>query len=321
MHMPLQLSAGNHSRQETTQRGLAVHHSLSSTKECETNLWLLFRRPSWTSCKNMPIFQSKCSPTSIMGGTSGSYFPKIRHLAQKQWIYPINTCACTWWPIQLGQYYLEICCWNASITWDSNKIGPNALSSGSRDSICQWTHHGITWKFSYKEGCKMQELPGQWDPDIQLTAHSDLDIKYKIQCIATSKGIHTLGICLAPNSNDHDEFDYQLKQATNIKQCLSKALLGQEHVNIGFQSIWQAMIQYPLRATCFTAKQCQKSKQNTFQCFFNAWASIKQWWQPSGMDLCTLGVLMCSIWKWNRESWKQNLFFLTYARMMKLEKC
>ena len=49
-----------------------------------------------------------------------------------------------------------------------------------------------------------------------------------------------------------------MQQALSMKQQISKAPLGCKHVHIGFQSIWRAMIQYPLGATCFTAKQRQK---------------------------------------------------------------
>ena len=69
---------------------------------------------------------------------TGSYFPKIGNLAKRQWIYTINMCACTWWwPDGLGKYHLEIHCWSASLAWDSNEEGPNALSSNCRDSTCQ----------------------------------------------------------------------------------------------------------------------------------------------------------------------------------------
>ena len=43
-----------------------------------------------------------------------------------------------------------------------------------------------------------------------------------------------------------------------MKQCLCPAPVGRSHAYVSFQSIWKAMIQYPLGATCFTAKQCQK---------------------------------------------------------------
>ena len=55
-----------------------------------------------------------------------------------------------------------------------------------------------------------------------------------------------------------------------IKQRLSKAPLGREHTHIGFQSIWRAMIQYPLGATCFTSQQCKKI-ENKYLPTFLSW--------------------------------------------------
>ena len=91
-----------------------------------------------------------------------------------------------------------------------------------------------------------------------LTTGGDLNTHYRIQQMATQKGIRTLSIWLAPDGNDCDEYQYQMQQATTIKQHLSKAPLGCKHTQIDFQSIWHTMIQYPLGATCFTSKQCQK---------------------------------------------------------------
>ena len=43
-----------------------------------------------------------------------------------------------------------------------------------------------------------------------------------------------------------------------MKQRLCQAPIGRSHAYAGFQSIWKAMLQYPLGAMCFTSKQCQK---------------------------------------------------------------
>jgi hypothetical protein len=69
-------------------------------------------------------------------------------------------------------------------------------------------------------------------------------------------GKHTLGVRLAPDGNDRDELKYRQQQATKMQQKIAAAPLGREYIGIGFRAIWQAMIQYPLGATCFTDKQC-----------------------------------------------------------------
>ena len=103
----------------------------------------------------------------------------------------------------------------------------------------------------------MNDMPTD-DYDIKLTAGDDLSMFHTIQRVPTTKGIRTLGVQLAPDGNDKDEFQYRLQQASIIKQRLCKAPLGREHTHIGFQSIWQAMIQYPLGVTCFTHHQCKQ---------------------------------------------------------------
>ena len=103
----------------------------------------------------------------------------------------------------------------------------------------------------------MNEMPTD-DYGIKLTAGDDLSTFHTIQWIPNMRGIRTLGVRLAPDGNDKDEFQYRLQQASIIKQRLHKAPLGREHTHIGFQSIWRAMIQYPLGVTCFTSQQCKQ---------------------------------------------------------------
>ena len=121
---------------------------------------------------------------------------------------------------------------------------------------CFW--YGITWHFSVNGKCTMQDLLDPEDPTIQLTAGNDTTQKYMIQHMKTSTGTCTLGVWLAPDGNDKDEYQYRLKQAHTMKQHLCHALIGRSHAYIGFQSIWKAMILYPLGTMCFTAKQCQQ---------------------------------------------------------------
>lgn len=63
---------------------------------------------------------------------------------------------------------------------------------------------------------------------------------------------------MAPDGNDHDEFVYRLEEATVIRDRLKKAPLNREQVRIGFNAIWKMKMRYPLGATCFNKKQCNK---------------------------------------------------------------
>ena len=92
---------------------------------------------------------------------------------------------------------------------------------------CFW--YRIKWIFNKNGGCKMDTNTTHDNPAITLTAGGDLNTCYTIQQMATHRGIQTLGIHLAPDGNDCDEYQYRVQQATTIQQCLSKAPLGCEH--------------------------------------------------------------------------------------------
>ena len=131
---------------------------------------------------------------------------------------------------------------------------------------CFWC--GIDWQFNANGGCKMTEItPDKFE--IKLTAGDDLNSQHTIQRIPTMKGIRTFGVCLAPDGNNKDEFQYWLQQASMIKKHLSKAPLGCEHTYIGFQLIWRAMIQYPLGATCFNDQQCKQIQSKYLPTFLS----------------------------------------------------
>ena len=119
---------------------------------------------------------------------------------------------------------------------------------------CFW--YGIAWYYTHTGEPKMHKIKDT-DPIIQLTSGSD-PVPQTITRIEVTKGKCTLGVRLAPDGNDFDEFNYRLEQSTKMKQRLKMAPLNREQVGIGFRSIWKMMIQYPLGATCFTKKQCTK---------------------------------------------------------------
>jgi hypothetical protein len=95
-------------------------------------------------------------------------------------------------------------------------------------------------------------------PPILLHSSPDLDNPTTIQHVSTATGMRTLGIRLALDGNDNNEFAYHLQQATKMHQHIKTAPLGREYIWIGFRAIWQMMIQYPLGATCLTVQQCAK---------------------------------------------------------------
>jgi hypothetical protein len=117
---------------------------------------------------------------------------------------------------------------------------------------CFW--YGIQWTFSPGGAPKMDPSTDD-DLRIHLTSGTDPHPE-PIQRISTATGKRTLGVRLAPDGNDRDEFDYRMQQASTMKHRVAAAPLGREHIGIGFRAIWRMMIQYPIGATCFTKKQC-----------------------------------------------------------------
>jgi hypothetical protein len=77
------------------------------------------------------------------------------------------------------------------------------------------------------------------DPEIQLTSGADFNTYHNIQQIEITKGMQTLRVRLTPNGNDNDEFNHQLTKATKMRDRLKLAPLNQEHVGVGFWSIWK----------------------------------------------------------------------------------
>ena len=119
---------------------------------------------------------------------------------------------------------------------------------------CFW--YGIEWQFTPTGEPKMVHTTA--GPPILLHSSPNLDNPATIQRVSTATGMRTLGVRLAPDGNDHDEFSYRIQQATKMQQRVAAAPLGREYVGIGFRAIWQMMIQYPLGSTCFTVQQCAK---------------------------------------------------------------
>jgi hypothetical protein len=137
---------------------------------------------------------------------------------------------------------------------------------------CFW--YGMEWAFNKAGAPKMvpTTLNG---PTIQLTSGSTPHLPETIQRISTQQGQRTLGVRLAPDGNDKDEFAHRLQQAKQMGQKINKAPLGREYIGIGFRAIWCMMIQYPLGATCFTVKQCQKIQAQYLPTFLSKWGSTK----------------------------------------------
>jgi hypothetical protein len=80
---------------------------------------------------------------------------------------------------------------------------------------CFW--YGIEWTFN-KAGAPKMVKDTTNGPTIQLTSGSAPDRPERIQRISTNKGQRTLGVRLAPDGNDKDEYTYRMQQAKQMGQ-------------------------------------------------------------------------------------------------------
>jgi hypothetical protein len=159
---------------------------------------------------------------------------------------------------------------------------------------CFW--YGISWKFT-NAGKPM--ISTEHDPalSIQLTSGSNSE-PMPIQRIPADQGQRTLGVRLAPDGLDKNEFLYRLQQAMRIKNKIAATPLGREHIRIGFQAIWRMTIQYPLGATCFTQQQCDRIQSKYLPTFLSrmginrstATAVRHGPLELGGMDIFSLGT-------------------------------
>jgi hypothetical protein len=91
-----------------------------------------------------------------------------------------------------------------------------------------------------------------------LMAGATPDNPEPLRCVSTSDGQRTLGVHLAPDGNENREHAYCTIQVCKMGQRIRAAPPGREHIITGFCTIWKAMIQYPLGATCFNSQQCHQ---------------------------------------------------------------
>ena len=131
---------------------------------------------------------------------------------------------------------------------------------------CFW--YGIQWTFTDAGIPRMTKSTAD-DPNIQLTSGSDFQTYHTITRIEATKGMRTLGVRLAPDGNENEEYNHRLREATTMRDRLKRAPLNREQVGIGFRAIWKMKLQYPIGATCFTHKQCNKLQARYLPAFLS----------------------------------------------------
>jgi hypothetical protein len=130
-------------------------------------------------------------------------------------------------------------------------------SSGGALNLDKCYLYLLEWTYSKTGIARLKPLKDM-PYDVSLTAGNSPAPPVPIRTVEPHQGTRTLGVRLAPDGNDHDEYTFRLTQAQALKHRLSSAHLTREQANIGFQSLWRPAIGYPLPITSFTPKHCQK---------------------------------------------------------------
>jgi hypothetical protein len=174
----------------------------------------------------------------------------------------------TLWLAKLGLYLPIIITLMQSMAQRWEKL-LYATGGALNRAKCYW--YGISWRFTDTGNPTIVT-----DPDTDMTIHltsGSNPTPLPIQRIPPNQGQRTLGIWLAPDGSDKQEYLYRLQQALRIKTKIAAAPLGREHIRIGFQAIWRMAIQYPLGATCFMKQQCDRI-QSKYLPTFLSWMGI-----------------------------------------------
>jgi hypothetical protein len=104
------------------------------------------------------------------------------------------------------------------------------VSGGALNLLkCFW--YGIQWYYTPTGIPRMCKIQAD-DPSIDVSPGDDPS---RTQRVEVTKGMRTLGVRLAPDGNDFDEFQHRMEEATMMRDRLKTAPLNREHVAIGLR--------------------------------------------------------------------------------------
>ena len=107
------------------------------------------------------------------------------------------------------------------------------------------------------EGCEHDVHTDTYSGPIQLT-YGDLPGPRKIATESPWKGRRTLGVRIAPGGSWTDEFQYRRQQSHELSLRLAGAHLDKDTARLGYATIVNARLEFPLTVTQFTQAQCDK---------------------------------------------------------------
>ena len=106
------------------------------------------------------------------------------------------------------------------------------VSGGALNLLkCFW--YGIHWSYTPTGIARMCKIHAD-DPSIDVSHGADPAQTQSIKRVEVTKGMRTLGVRLAPDGNDFDEFQHRMEEATTIRDCLKTAPLNREQLPLDF---------------------------------------------------------------------------------------
>jgi len=116
---------------------------------------------------------------------------------------------------------------------------------------CFWYYIHNTWK------------NGKWQYVPNPTTHAmlvpnDNNAPIPIPELTPAEARRTLGVCLAPNGNDRDEFQHLMDIARSWHASMLAAKVTHAAAEFGLRQVILRKLEYPLVATTFTQQECQK---------------------------------------------------------------
>ena len=133
---------------------------------------------------------------------------------------------------------------------------------------CFWYGLFFLWKQGKPRLAQKNETPNT----ITIQPHPDQP-PITIERVNPSEGRRTLGIRIAPDGSQTDEFDYRMKQAREYKQQIWHAPLSRYEARRAHNTIFLPRITASLPVACFSGKQCDK-----LQAAFQQSAMAKEGW-------------------------------------------
>ena len=128
-------------------------------------------------------------------------------------------------------------------------------TSGGALNLAKCFWYGVTWEWI--NGIPSMKPISESPATIDLTAGHGTTT-HTITRKECWEGMRTLGVRLSPLGNFLDEHEYRLQQFKGLAQNIQSSPISRFDAYLGYVTILQRMLHYPLGATCWNSKQCRQ---------------------------------------------------------------